>query len=221
MVAWAACKDPGRHCAPPVGAPAACSSQQAGCTPCGCVWQLDETPATRLRQRRRLPAGRPLLRPAAAASCCSAASAGRPAAAAGQPRFASIAAAHAPSAGKRLSADGLQAVPAAVMEGKPGRHGMGCWLAHAASCALLQQGAAAVTVYRCTTVPCRRAQEAVCVGRAAAAGAGARGLGAGGLANFCCLAARLLGSPWFLHTQPAEVLPLPSAHPPATNRHPT
>lgn len=112
--AWRLCER-GAGCV----APAARSSQAAASTASGCHWELEEPHATRARQRQQLQPGRRLLRTAAAAAAgCSTAAPAPPVRASAQLRFASLAAAHAPSGSKQFSADGLQAVPAAVMEGE-------------------------------------------------------------------------------------------------------
>jgi hypothetical protein len=111
-MAWPQCER-GVGCA----APAAPSSQATDSICHRGGWELAEPHATRARQRQQLQPGRRLLHTAAAASCCSTAGPAPSRAPTGQLRFASLAAAHAPAGDKQFSADGLQAVPAAVMEG--------------------------------------------------------------------------------------------------------
>ncbi len=109
-----------RHCERGAGcaAPAASSSQPATWISSSGDWELVQSHATRARQRQQLQPGRRLLRTAAAAGCDSTAASVPPLAGMAQLRFASLAAAHAQADGKQFSADGLQAVPAAVMEGE-------------------------------------------------------------------------------------------------------
>lgn len=173
--AWRPCER-GSGCA----APAAPSSQTAGWMSCSGGWELEESPATRARQRQRLQPGRRLLRTTAGAASCSSGASPLPGVAASQPRFASIAAAHAPAGGKQFSADGLQAVPAAVMEGEWQNLGRVRRRRRTSMLALLLQSpaahGAAGQLHRTphlalNTTACRLPPEAVCLGRASAAGA--------------------------------------------------
>ena len=114
-----------------------------------CAWQLERGGALTGLLGRQRP-GRPLLRGgggggrAAAAATGRAAGGGKPrAAAAGPGRFASIAAASlAGGDARKFSADGLQAVPAGVVEGAPTAGGP------------LHLLAAARLRSRCPAVPC-------------------------------------------------------------------
>lgn len=139
------------------------------------AWELDAATATRHRQLQRSWPGRPLLRPGSSGS----GSTWR------VPQFASMGGSVLGAGGKKFSADGLQAVPAAVMEGAVTAAGLrGARAFHS----LLP--AAFLQLHSCQMLnaaprahcPCRREPEAVRLGPAAAAAAGARagGLGAGG-----------------------------------------
>ena len=98
--------------------------------PAGClqhatsVWELDDSATTRVQRRWLGGAGRPLLRrrPGGGSASSGSSRAGGSGSLGSLPaatRFASIAASGLAAGGQRVSADGLQAVPAGVVEGEP------------------------------------------------------------------------------------------------------